>query len=200
MKTYKEELAQMKEQLAQAQPAPVAETPYTPPTAPAELPDWVMNEDGEILPDKFLQYSAQTATEAARAEMNRAKTEETVWAETYKEYPQLKDDAELKSIVENGAYAEFIRTGKAVHPKEYAKRVFDRFAEKKQEGARIAQSNAEIVKGAYLEPNSPASNRERTLTNADLAKASPEQIQKWEENGDLDRALLAGTLKGTQIG
>jgi len=195
MKTYKEEVEALKAKL-EGLSATSQETSQSGDEIPDHL--WKQNADGEWEVDTpaYIDWKIQNGVTSI---LRQKETETKVWNETYEAYPQLKEDPELKSIVENGAFAEFQRTGKAVHPKDYAKRLFDRFAEKKKEGARIAQENTKVIDSAYLEPNSPASNRERTLTNADLAKASPEQIQKWEESGELDIALRAGTLKGTPI-
>lgn len=150
---YESQIEELNNKLSQFGQAPVQEEPYIPVSTPqpVQYPDWVFNQDGEIIPEAFMQFNDMRAAQVAEQTIARKETEQRIWNDTYKEYPQLQENPSLKNIVENAAFAEYQRTGRAPHPKEVAAQIFGVVKTAKQEAVKNAQVKETIQKTASLD-------------------------------------------------
>lgn len=128
------------------------------------------NEDGYLDPNTLAgainQANAQTfeaARTAARNEYQEQRTEEKSWEKAYDKHPELKENKELRDLVQNsriGAYTDAMsrvrspeqaQSVKLQTPTQVAEKLFKHLATEKAAGMKQATENTVIQASAHVE-------------------------------------------------
>jgi hypothetical protein len=136
-----------------------------------EIPQHLIDEDGEVDPIGYQNWVRQSAVEearqAARQEYQSQRAFENAWTDAETAYPELRTDTELRGMVDAAIMGEFQR-GNLITPSQMAERIFSRFkateanAIKKaqisttrqaQSGLEVNQSQVQVDEGAKLYDN-----------------------------------------------
>lgn len=108
---------------------------------------------GRITQD-VLQQAAQQAQQIATQQVMSAKAEERAWEQTFKKYPQVKENKELRDQIHKMRIGEVALTNRNVSPVKMADRYFSQITAARQEGVRQATVQTETQAVAHLESSS----------------------------------------------
>lgn len=157
---------------------------------PVQAPSFEQDENGFIDPNQF--YNKVLADAEARIEQKLAfqESERRVWQSVENKYPELKEDSELRDIVNAQRLADVARGGKG-DLNAIAKQVLGKMQSYQARGKAQAQVSEKVQKSAALQ-NTTANNVD-TNKDADLMErmsrgdsAAKEQlITEWLEAGKL---------------
>ena len=116
--------------------------------------------DGNIDPNAFaaainqqITQATEVARQQARMEAQEQIKEQKLWEQAENSYPELKQDKELRDMVKNARWGEWVATNgqKNPSPKAIADKIFNKIGKAKQMGVEQAQNNVRIQESAVLE-------------------------------------------------
>lgn len=163
-----------------------------------------MNDEGELDLNRYSRDLADAIRNGVKSEIKQELEYDRManreWDDAVKLYPEVAENPTLERIVKSIKTQSLI-DGKYVTYKEIADNVFAEFGKVRKAGAESVMRSEKIQSGAGLANMSNATPKQSkgTLTNADVARMSMQEYQKAQENGDIERAVKAGTLKGFTI-
>ena len=178
-------------------------------TSPELQPfDWSnlpQDTDGNIDPNAFaaainqqITQATEVARQQARVEAQEQIKEQKLWEQAENAYPELKQDKELRDMVKNARWGEWVATNgqKNPSPKQIADKIFNKIGQAKKLGVEQAQNNVRIQETAALET---ASNTAGSTPAQDLqsrvASASTRE-QKESATSELLKTLIdSGDIK-----
>lgn len=160
--------------------------------------------DGNIDPNAFAtainqQISQATvlARQEARIEAQEQIKEQKLWEQAENTYPELKQDKELRDMVKNARWGEWVSTNgqKNPSPKQIADKIFNKIGQAKKMGVEQAQNNVRIQESAVLETASntatatPQSELRTRVASANSSRqrdtATTELLKNLIESGDI---------------
>lgn len=181
---------------------PAYQTPELPPFDWTQLPQ---DTDGNIDPNAFaaainqqITQATEQARQAARAEAQEQIKEQKLWEQAENSYPELKQDKELRDMVKNARWGEWVATNGAKNPspKQIADKLFNKIGQAKKLGVEQAQNNVRIQETAALET---ASNTAGATPQADLrtrvASANTREQRETATNELLKNLIDAGDIR-----
>ena len=161
--------------------------------------------EGNIDPNAFaaainqqITQATEQARQAARAEAQEQIKEQKLWEQAENAYPELKQDKELRDMVKNARWGEWVATNgqKNPSPKQIADKLFNKIGQAKKMGVEQAQNNVRIQETAALET---ASNTASASPQADLrtrvASANTREQKDSATNELLKTLIDAGDIK-----
>jgi len=155
-----------------------------------EQPKFVPDEDGYIDPNKFYQQVKADAVNELRQEMKFQEAERKAWAAIEKKYPEVKEDPELRDILNAQRIADVASGGKG-DLNQVASKLLGKINSYKTIGKAQAQVSEKVQKSASLQQNTAtnvASNKDNErfdrMSNGDIS-AADELIAEWLESGKL---------------
>ena len=155
-----------------------------------EQPKFVPDEDGFIDPNKFYQQVKADAVNELRQEMKFQEAERKAWAAIEKKYPEVKEDPELRDILNAQRIADVASGGKG-DLNQVASKLLGKINSYKTIGKAQAQVSEKVQKSASLQQNTAtnvASNKDNErfdrMSNGDIS-AADELIAEWLESGKL---------------
>lgn len=155
-----------------------------------EQPIFVPDEDGYIDPNKFYQQVKADAVNELRQEMKFQESERKAWAAIEKKYPEVKEDPELRDILNAQRIADVASGGKG-DLNQVASKLLGKINSYKTIGKAQAQVSEKVQKSASLQQNTAtnvASNKDNErfdrMSNGDIS-AADELIAEWLESGKL---------------
>lgn len=116
--------------------------------------------EGNIDPNAFaaainqqITQATEVARQQARMEAQEQIKEQKLWEQAENSYPELKQDKELRDMVKNARWGEWVATNgqKNPSPKAIADKIFNKIGKAKQMGVEQAQNNVRIQESAVLE-------------------------------------------------
>lgn len=155
-----------------------------------ETPKFVPDEDGFIDPNKFYQQVKADAVNELRQEMKFQESERKAWAAIEKKYPEIKEDPELRDILNAQRIADVASGGKG-DLNQVASKLLGKINSYKTMGKAQAQVSEKVQKSAALQQNT-ANNVDSNKDNERLSRmsngdtsAADELIAEWLEAGKL---------------
>lgn len=130
--------------------------------------------EGNIDPNAFaaainqqITQATEVARQQARMEAQEQIKEQKLWEQAETSYPELKQDKELRDMVKNARWGEWVATNgqKNPSPKAIADKIFNKIGQAKKMGVEQAQNNVRIQESAVLET---ASNTATATPQAEL--------------------------------
>ena len=130
--------------------------------------------EGNIDPNAFaaainqqITQATEVARQQARMEAQEQIKEQKLWEQAENSYPELKQDKELRDMVKNARWGEWVATNgsKNPSPKAIADKIFNKIGQAKKMGVEQAQNNVRIQESAVLET---ASNTATATPQAEL--------------------------------
>lgn len=130
--------------------------------------------EGNIDPNAFaaainqqITQATEVARQQARMEAQEQIKEQKLWEQAETSYPELKQDKELRDMVKNARWGEWVATNgqKNPSPKAIADKIFNKIGQAKKMGVEQAQNNVRIQESAVLET---ASNTATASPQAEL--------------------------------
>jgi len=180
-------------------------TYQTPEVAPFDWTQLPQDVEGNIDPNAFaaainqqITQATEQARQAARAEAQEQIKEQKLWEQAENAYPELKQDKELRDMVKNARWGEWVATNgqKNPSPKQIADKLFNKIGQAKKMGVEQAQNNVRIQETAALET---ASNTASASPQADLrtrvASANTREQKDSATNELLKTLIDAGDIK-----
>jgi len=142
--------------------------------------------EGNIDPNAFaaainqqITQATEVARQQARMEAQEQIKEQKLWEQAENSYPELKQDKELRDMVKNARWGEWVATNgsKNPSPKAIADKLFNKIGKAKQMGVEQAQNNVRIQESAVLETasNTATSNPQSELRTRVASANSREQ-------------------------
>jgi len=141
---WKEQAMRVQGSQVQAQPQPLDEP------IPANLIDAEGNVDPVGYQKWVMNQARLGASEETRRLIARDRAEQIAWQEAEKSYPSLREDPELRDLVERQQKGSVLH-GELLTPKQVADRIFKRFKVAEQTGIKKAQVSESIQKVATQE-------------------------------------------------
>lgn len=194
------QVEQVQEQLQSEEQAPEAPTQIEEPEVNYDLtqflqpqqqePQFTSDEDGFIDPNAF--YNKVLADAEARIEQKLAfqESERRAWTAIENKYPEIKEDAELRDLVNAQRIADVARGGKG-DLNQIASKVLGKIQSYQTKGKAQAEVSEKIQKSASLQ-KSTANNVDNTQQNDLLDRmssgdtnAANQLIADWLEAGKL---------------
>lgn len=175
----------------------------------AELPpfDWTQlpqDTDGNIDPNAFaaainqqITQATEVARQQARVEAQEQIKEQKLWEQAENAYPELKQDRELRDMVKNARWGEWVATNGAKNPspKAIADKLFNKIGQAKKQGVEQAQNNVRVQQSAVLETASntasatPAQDLQTRVATASTREqrdsATSELLKTLIDSGDI---------------
>lgn len=146
----------------------------TPELQPFDWSNLPQDVEGNIDPNAFaaainqqITQATEVARQQARMEAQEQIKEQKLWEQAENSYPELKQDKELRDMVKNARWGEWVATNgqKNPSPKAIADKIFNKIGQAKKLGVEQAQNNVRIQESAVLET---ASNTAQSSPQADL--------------------------------
>lgn len=158
----------------------------TPELQPFDWSNLPQDVDGNIDPNAFaaainqqITQATEVARQQARMEAQEQIKEQKLWEQAENSYPELKQDKELRDMVKNARWGEWVATNgqKNPSPKAIADKIFNKIGKAKQMGVEQAQNNVRIQESAVLETasNTATSNPQSELRTRVASANSREQ-------------------------
>jgi hypothetical protein len=161
--------------------------------------------DGNIDPNAFaaainqqITQATEVARQQARVEAQEQIKEQKLWEQAENAYPELKQDKELRDMVKNARWGEWVATNgeKNPSPKTIADKLFNKIGQAKKLGVEQAQTNVRIQETAALET---ASNTAGSTPAQDLqtrVATATTREQKESATSELLKTLIdSGDIK-----
>lgn len=132
----------------------------TPELQPFDWSNLPQDVEGNIDPNAFaaainqqITQATEVARQQARMEAQEQIKEQKLWEQAENSYPELKQDKELRDMVKNARWGEWVATNgtKNPSPKAIADKLFNKIGKAKQMGVEQAQNNVRIQESAVLE-------------------------------------------------
>jgi len=132
----------------------------TPELQPFDWSNLPQDVEGNIDPNAFaaainqqITQATEVARQQARMEAQEQIKEQKLWEQAENSYPELKQDKELRDMVKNARWGEWVATNGAKNPspKAIADKIFNKIGKAKQMGVEQAQNNVRIQESAVLE-------------------------------------------------
>ncbi len=178
---------------------------------PIDFSQLPQDADGNVDAQAFAQAMQNqqaevlaAAREQARAEFAEQRREEKAWDKAMETYPQLKENKDLRDMVQSariGSFTDRLSRGvanpKLEDPKAVAEKLFKHITTAKKEGYEQAQTNVKVQEGAHLETSNVQSNEKATTqSNAweHLGSSNPHET-KQAVDSILKDMFDKGTLK-----
>lgn len=153
-------------------------------------PQFAPDEDGFIDPNAF--YNKVLADAEARMEQKMAfqESERRAWSSVESKYPEIREDSELRDLVNSQRLADVARGGKG-DLNQIASKVLGKFQSYQAKGKAQAQVSEKVQKSAGLQQTT--ANKAETNSSAELIdrmsrgdKSAQEQvIAQWLEQGKI---------------
>jgi hypothetical protein len=153
-------------------------------------PQFTPDEDGFIDPNAF--YNKVLADAEARIEQKMAfqESERRAWASIENKYPEIREDAELRDLVNSQRIADVARGGKG-DLNQIAGKVLGKFQSYQAKGKAQAQVSEKVQKSAGLQQST--ANKAETNASSDLIErmsrgdqsAKEQLIEEWLEQGKI---------------
>ena len=153
-------------------------------------PQFAPDEDGFIDPNAF--YNKVLADAEARMEQKMAfqESERRAWSSVESKYPEIREDPELRDLVNSQRLADVARGGKG-DLNQIASKVLGKFQSYQAKGKAQAQVSEKVQKSAGLQQTT--ANKVETNSSAELIdrmsrgdKSAQEQvIAQWLEQGKI---------------
>lgn len=155
-----------------------------------QAPQFVPDEDGYIDPNKFYQQVKADAVNELRREMQFQESERKAWNAIENKYPELKEDSELRDIVNAQRIADVASGGKG-DLNQIAGKVLGKIQSYQTRGKAQAQVSEKVQKSASLQ--STTANNVDTSKDTDLlnrmasgdSSAADQLISDWLASGKL---------------
>jgi hypothetical protein len=147
---------------------PVAEIPeydITQYMQPAQAPEFTTDDSGYIDPKEFYNRVMQDAEARIEQRLRFQESEKKLWASVESKYPEIKEDSELRDILNNQRIADVANGGKGDLNK-IADRLLGKIQSYQAKGKVQAQVSEKIQKSAALE--SSTANTADTNKDGDL--------------------------------
>ena len=175
----------------------------------AELPpfDWTQlpqDDEGNIDPNTFaaainqqITQATEVARQQARMEAQEQIKEQKLWEQAENAYPELKQDKELRDMVKNARWGEWVATNGAKNPspKAIADKIFNKIGQARKMGVEQAQNNVRVQESAVLETASntasatPAQDLQTRVATATTREqkdsATSELLKTLIDSGDI---------------
>ena len=177
------------------QPAyePVAEIPdydITQYLQPTQTPEFTTDDSGYIDPKEFYNRVMQDAEARIEQRLKFQESERKLWASVEAKYPEIKEDGELRDILNNQRIADVASGGKGDLNK-IAEKLLGKIQSYQAKGKVQAQVSEKIQKSAALE--SSTANTADTNKDGDLMErmsrgdqqARNQLIADWLANGKI---------------
>jgi hypothetical protein len=157
-------------------------SPYMAPQQPNIQPD----EDGYIDPNKFYQAVMQDVEQKLSFQQH----EQKAWSKVEQQYPEIKEDPDLRELVHSARLNDVTRGGKG-DLNAAADKVFGKLKTYQSRGKAQAQVSEKVQKSATLQTQTATNTNQNADT--DLIDrmsrgdevASETLISKWLEEGKL---------------
>lgn len=170
--------------------------------------DWTQlpqEADGSIDPNAFaaainqqITQATEVARQQARVEAQEQIKEQKLWEQAENAYPELKQDKELRDMVKNARWGEWVATNgtKNPSPKAIADKIFNKIGQAQKQGVEQAQNNVRIQESAALETASnTATASPQTELRTRVASANTRE-QKDTATTELLKTLIdSGDIK-----
>lgn len=158
----------------------------TPELQPFDWSNLPQDVEGNIDPNAFaaainqqITQATEVARQQARMEAQEQIKEQKLWEQAENSYPELKQDKELRDMVKNARWGEWVATNgqKNPSPKAIADKIFNKIGQAKKMGVEQAQNNVRIQESAVLETasNTATSNPQAELRTRVASANSREQ-------------------------
>jgi hypothetical protein len=157
---------------------------------PQTQPTFTPDEDGYIDPNQFYNQVLQDAEARIEQKIQFQEQERRAWSDVEAKFPEVKEDPELRELVNAQRLADVARGGKG-DLNDIAGKVIGKFQSYQSKGKAQAQVSEKVQKSAGLQQN--------TATNVDTTKdqdlmermsrgdeaAKEELIATWLESGKI---------------
>jgi hypothetical protein len=157
---------------------------------PQTQPTFTPDEDGYIDPNQFYNQVLQDAETRIEQKIQFQEQERRAWQSVEEKFPEIKEDSELREMVNAQRLADVARGGKG-DLNDIAGKVIGKFQSYQSKGKAQAQVSEKVQKSAGLQQN--------TATNVDTTKdqdlmermsrgdeaAKEELISSWLESGKI---------------
>jgi hypothetical protein len=157
---------------------------------PQTQPTFTPDEDGYIDPNQFYNQVLQDAETRIEQKIQFQEQERRAWQSVEEKFPEIKEDSELRDMVNAQRLADVARGGKG-DLNDVAGKVLGKIQSYQSKGKAQAQVSEKVQKSAGLQQN--------TATNVDTTKdqdlmermsrgdeaAKEELISSWLESGKI---------------
>jgi hypothetical protein len=144
-----------------------------------EKPSFTADEDGYIDPNQFYNKVLQDAEARIEQKMQFQEAERRAWQSVENKYPEIKEDAELRDIVNAQRLADVARGGKG-DLNAIAGKVLGKIQSYQTRGKAQAQVSEKVQKSAALQQTT--SNNTSSDKDADRI----ERMSRGDENAKID--------------
>ena len=176
----------------------------TPELQPFDWSNLPQDVEGNIDPNAFaaainqqITQATEVARQQARVEAQEQIKEQKLWEQAENAYPELKQDKELRDMVKNARWGEWVATNGAKNPspKQIADKIFNKIGQAKKLGVEQAQNNVRVQESAVLETASntasstPAQDLQTRVATASTREqrdtATSELLKTLIDSGDI---------------
>lgn len=175
------------------------------PTQPFDWNDLPQDVDGNVDPNAFasainqqISQATDTARQEARKEAQEQIREQKLWEQAENAHPELKEDKEIRDMVKNARWGEWVATNgqKNPTPKQIADKLFNKIGAAKKQGVDQAQNNVRIQETAVLETASNTGNAApQSELRTRVSTATTRQQQESATNDLLRNLIDTGDIK-----
>lgn len=175
------------------------------PTQPFDWNNLPQDADGNVDPNAFasainqqITQATETARQEARKEAQEQIREQKLWEQAENAHPELKEDKEIRDMVKNARWGEWVATNgqKNPTPKQIADKLFNKIGAAKKQGVDLAQNNVRIQETAVLETASNTGNAApQSELRTRISTASTRQQQESATNDLLRNLIDTGDIK-----
>lgn len=175
------------------------------PTQPFDWNNLPQDADGNVDPNAFanainqqITQATDTARQEARKEAQEQIREQKLWEQAENAHPELKEDKEIRDMVKNARWGEWVATNgqKNPTPKQIADKLFNKIGAAKKQGVDQAQNNVRIQETAVLETASNTGNAApQSELRTRISTATTRQQQESATNDLLRNLIDTGDIK-----
>ena len=175
------------------------------PTQPFDWNNLPQDADGNVDPNAFasainqqITQATETARQEARKEAQEQIREQKLWEQAENAHPELKEDKEIRDMVKNARWGEWVATNgqKNPSPKQIADKLFNKIGAAKKQGVDQAQNNVRIQETAVLETASNTGNAApQSELRTRVSTATTRQQQESATNDLLRNLIDTGDIK-----
>lgn len=169
---------------------------------PIDFSQLPADDNGNVDPNAFAQALAQreqqilaAANQQMQDQFMQMRQEERLWQKAEKAYPEISQNKELRTLVQQTRYG-IIATGKNASPLEAAKQIFKHTQAAQQQGRTQAKESVRIQQSAALETSSIQTNPNTTKADVMSRISSSNKRDAEEARQALYEQWIAdGTIK-----
>lgn len=161
--------------------------------------------EGNVDPNAFaaainqqIANATESAKQEARKEAQEQIREQKLWEQAENVYPELKQDKDIRDMVKNARWGEWVATNgqKNPSPKQVADKLFNKIGAAKKQGVDQAQNNVRIQESAVLETASNTGNAApQSELRTRVSTANTRQQQESATNDLLRNLIDTGDIK-----